>query len=242
MSKIIFFLGICCMALPAIGQTVFLQNVRISFERRTNMWAGLSGRFSEQMKERIPHYRTDNFTFISDGATSLYQPVNANTDQDRGGFFMLPAGQNIVYSDFEEDSYIAKKQVFEATFLIGDSLRDARWKIKNDFREIAGFKCRRATTIIMDSVFVVAFYTDEIIVPGGPESFCGLPGMIMGLVINRVHMSWYAGKVEMDVVDPQMIVPPAAENKVTYTEFYDKVKSVGTWGNNEQRITWMLHL
>lgn len=242
MSKIIFLLGICCMAFPVAGQTVFIKNVRINFERRTNMWAGLSGRFAEQMKERIPHFRTDNFTFISDGATSLYQPVSANTDQERGGFFMLPAGQNIVYSDFEKDRYIAKKQVFEANFLIADSLRNARWKIKNDFREIAGFKCRRATAIIMDSVFVVAFYTDEIIVPGGPESFCGLPGMILGLVINRVHMSWYAGKVETDVVNPQLITPPNSEKKVSYEEFYDKVKSIGTWGNNEQRITWMLHL
>ncbi len=77
----------------------------------------------------------------------------------------------IVFSDFANDKYIAKKHVFEKTFLIEDSLRNAKWKIKNDFREIAGFNCRRATTIIMDSVFVVAFYTDEITVPGGPESF-----------------------------------------------------------------------
>jgi GLPGLI family protein len=31
----------------------------------------------------------------------------------------------------------------------------------------------------MDSVFIVAFYTDQIVTSGGPESFNELPGMIL---------------------------------------------------------------
>ena len=41
------------------------------------------------------------------------------------------------------------------------------------------FLCRKALTKICDSVVVVAFYTNEIIPSGGPESFGGLPGMIL---------------------------------------------------------------
>jgi GLPGLI family protein len=48
---------------------------------------------------------------------------------------------------------------------------------------IAGFNCRRANAMIMDSIYVVAFYTDEILTTGGPESFSGLPGMILGVAL-----------------------------------------------------------
>ncbi len=48
----------------------------------------------------------------------------------------------------------------------------------------------------MDSIYVVAFYTDEILTTGGPESFTGLPGMILGIAIPHEHVSWFATKVE----------------------------------------------
>src|SRR5690606_22958752 len=126
-----------------------------------------------------------------------------------------------------------------------DSLRTAKWKITNDFREIAGFNCRRATTIIMDSVFVVAFYTDEIMIPGGPESFNGLPGMIMGLVINRLHTTWYATKVSVTGVNPASIVPPAKprSEKTTRKKLAEFLRSsFSNWGANMDRNIWSVEI
>ena len=51
--------------------------------------------------------------------------------------------------------------------------------------------------MVMDSIVVIAFYTDEILTSGGPESFNGLPGMIMGLAIPRLHTTWYATKLAL---------------------------------------------
>lgn len=208
MKKITLLSFILFFTHAAFAQSVIISKAKIEFERKVNVWASLSGRFAERIKSSSPQYRSSFFNFISDGSTAIYKP-SKSTETQSGFFSRSAASDNIVYSDYKKDISISKKNVYEKTFLIEDSLRNAKWKITNDFREIAGFNCRRATTIIMDSVFVVAFYTNQIMIPGGPESFNGLPGMILGLDINRLHTTWYATKVQVNEVDVNSIAPPA---------------------------------
>ena len=135
-----------------------------------------------QMKKQMPEFDVTYFNLYFDGNKTLYKPGReVQTTQKIPDWFKGPASDNIVYCDLQSGKTVAQKTVYEATFLIQDSLRNAKWKITNDTREIAGFNCRKATTVIMDSVFVVAFYTDQIVTNGGPESFNELPGMILGL-------------------------------------------------------------
>src|SRR5690348_12278557 len=222
------------------AQAIFLSKGKIEFEKRTNVWADLKGSFAEELKKSIPQFRTSYFDLIFDGDKTIYKPGRESTDRPVS-FFNAPANENIIYSNFAAGLYVAQKDVFDKTFLITDSLRHAEWKITNDFREIAGFNCRRATTIIMDSVFVVAFYTDEIMIPGGPESFNGLPGMILGLVINRLHTTWYATKVEVNSVNDKNIAPPAKGKKATNTELMEILKkSLSDWGTYALRNIWAI--
>ena len=87
-------------------------------------------------------------------------------------------------------------------------MRLITWKITDETREIAGYQCRRANAIIMDSVYVVAFYTDQIAVSGGPESFTGLPGMILGLALPHDNVTWFATKVTEMLVPEKDLAPP----------------------------------
>jgi GLPGLI family protein len=227
----------CAQSLSA--QTKFISKGKIEFERRTNVWADLKGSLAEQIKKVTPQYQSYFFNYEFDGNKSIYQP--GRESDAKPGFFGSPATDNEVYSDFSTGKTIAHKNVFEKSFLIEDSLRHATWKITNDFREIAGFNCRRATTIIMDSVFVVAFYTDEITIPGGPESFNGLPGMILGLVINRLHTTWYATKVEVNGVNEKDIVPPQKGKVTTNAELMETLKkSLSDWGDYANRNIWAI--
>lgn len=221
------------------AQTQFISQAKIEFERKTNIWAELKGSFAEEMKKSIPQYKTDYFNYQFEDNKSIYKP--GRESNDKPSFWGSPASDNEVFSDFTNGKYSAKKNVFEKTFLIEDSLRNATWKITNDFREIAGFNCRRATTIIMDSVFVVAFYTDEIMIPGGPESFSGLPGMILGLVINRLHTTWYATKIEVNSVNLKDIIPPTKGKKATNPELKETLKkSLSDWGEYANRNIWAI--
>lgn len=223
------------------AQSPFISKAKIEFERRTNVWADLKGSFAEQIKKVTPQYQSAFFNYEFDGNKSIYEPGRESDTKTSGFFGGAPASDNVVYTDFENGKSIAHKNVFEKSFLIEDSLRNATWKITNDFREIAGFNCRRATTVIMDSVFVVAFYTDEIMIPGGPESFHGLPGMILGLVINRLHTTWYATKVEVNTVNDKNITPPKSGKKITNTDILETLKkSLSDWGEYANRNIWAI--
>lgn len=222
-----------------VAQATFISKGKIEFERKTNVWAEMKGSFAEQMKKVVPEYRTSYFNYEFDNDKALYQP--GREVDNKTNFYSYPSTDNEIFSDYKNDKYVAHKNVFEKSFLIEDSLRKAKWKITNDFREIAGFNCRRATTIIMDSVFVVAFYTDEIMIPGGPESFNGLPGMILGLVINRLHTSWYATKVEVNEVNDKDIAPPKEGKKTNNTNLLETLKrSMSDWGDYANRNIWAI--
>ncbi|RYG04202.1 MAG: GLPGLI family protein, partial [Chitinophagaceae bacterium] len=94
------------------------------------------------------------------------------------------------------------------TYLVKDTIRKINWKITDETREIAGYECRRANAIIMDSVYVVAYYANQIAVSGGPESFAGLPGMILGLALPHENITWFATKVTEVTVPEKELLPP----------------------------------
>jgi len=103
---------------------------------------------------------------------------------------------------------------------------------------IAGFECRRANALIMDSIYVVAFYTDEISTTGGPESFSGLPGMILGLAIPHEHVTWFATKLYLTPVKETDFKIPVKGTKTTNTALKENLRSnLKDWGKyGEQYI------
>ena len=92
---------------------------------------------------------------------------------------------------------LSQKPVFEETFCWKTAPLLIKWKITNDLRTIAGYECRKAIGIINDSIAVFAFYSDELLINGGPEGVHGLPGMILGYGYSRLHATWFATKVEV---------------------------------------------
>lgn len=232
----IFFILMVFFLPPASlqAQKVFLEEGTIEYERRINVWATLEDtRYGEDIRTTTPQFRTDHFQLRFQNQESIWSFLRSGSKESFGS---LAALKNTVYTNWNQKKYIAIKDFFEENFTIADSLRNIRWKLTNDFREIAGFTCRRATAIIMDSVFVVAFYTDEIELSGGPEGFSGLPGAILGLVINRLHTSWYATKVEAKKI-PQLI-SPATTNALTRRELHEKLGRFSAQKTAEQSFNY----
>ncbi|HYM94322.1 MAG TPA: GLPGLI family protein, partial [Chitinophagaceae bacterium] len=151
---------------------------------------------------------------------------------------------NIWYSDYDQAKFVDQKSVFGDTYLLTDSLMNFDWKlVPNETREIAGFVCRKAQAIIFDSVYVFAFYTDEITVSGGPMGIHGLPGMILGITIPRMFTSWIATSLKINGVDTKIIQEPAKGKKKKATELKEAViKATSDWGNWGQQAVWGLFL
>ncbi len=206
----LFLSGILLAGLSSISQTThtpIIQAGTIEYEKRTNidrildsfyMKDGDASRtdFARLYKQTGPKIKVSYYNLSFDTLKSSYQLVSPVLT---GAHFLDKVVEdNIVETHFREGISFSKKQVFENVYTIKDSLRKVVWKITDEYRDIAGFQCRRANGLVLDSVYVVAFYTDQIVVRGGPESFWGLPGMIMGVVLPHEYTSWYATKVYLE--------------------------------------------
>ena len=163
---------------------------------------------------------------------TIFTPI-VDEDEKRNGWFDLQMASqfNTIYSDFNTSMSTAQKLVFEQTFLLKDTIRKINWKITDETRDIAGYPCRRANAIVMDSIYVVAFYTDKILVPGGPESFTGLPGMILEVALPHENVAWVATKVTETTIPENEIVPPKKGKPVNKQSLKETLnKAIGDWG------------
>jgi GLPGLI family protein len=215
---------------------IFLSTGKIEFEKRINQHALLdeNNSWTELEKKAISQFKTTYFDLLFTRNKCLYKPGREVQTKDRS-WGERPAQENVVYSDLDNGRSVSQKKVFEQLFLVQDSTRRIRWKITDENRVIAGFNCRRANAIIMDSIYVVAFYTDEILAQGGPESFTGLPGMILGVALPHQHVTWFATKVEAIPVSDAQVAPPAKGKKVDNATLYQTLKEVmKDWGKDGQ--------
>lgn len=237
MRTILLFLLINITLKAAAQQPVYLTEGRIEYEKRFNAHARLDAIYGsnestwkEMEKKRQPKFKISYFDLRFHNNTTLYAPGRENPDNAR--LRPEPAEDNIVYSDLDKQESIAQKTIFEEIFLVKDSTRSIRWKITDEKRNIAGFDCRRANAVIMDSVYVVAFYTDAIVTPGGPESFSGLPGMILGVALPYEHITWFATKVLSESVSTANLKAPSKGKKVDNKTLFETLnKSLKNWGS-----------
>lgn len=237
MKKIFCFLilAIATTQLHA-QQPRFITEGRLEFEKKINMYSMFEDdddpMWLDEYKKNNPQFKTLYFDLFFTDTKSLFKPGRENPEASN--MWTQPSEDNVVYTDFSNHSAISMKNVFEKTFLVSDSARTIRWKITDEKRTIAGFECRRANAVIMDSIYVVAFYTDEISTTGGPESFNGLPGMILGLAIPHEHVTWFATKLyltpvkESDIKAPQKGVKSTNASMKEYLQ--SNTKRWGKWG------------
>lgn len=237
-------LALFCIAyITTTVQAQFILKGKIEFEKTVNlhkrMEMGDEG-WGAEMKKNTPEYRHTYFNLLFTDGKTIYQP-GRESNEKANPWWDGPASENIIYTDVASGNFTASKQVFDQAFLVQDSLHKYKWKITNETRKIAGFECRKATTVIMDSVFVVAFYTDEIVTSGGPESFNGLPGMILGVVMPRLFTNWYATKIELEEVKESALTPPKKGKKTDIPGLQLQVqKSLKDWGNWGTKYMWQI--
>jgi GLPGLI family protein len=243
MKSAIYIIIVCLFITTSLKSqnTIFLSQGRIEFEKKVNLYAQVDDEdddtWKDLMKKMMPKFKTTYFDLEFNGNKTLFKPGRENTDNNK--LWQQPAEDNTVFTNLADSISTTQKNVFEQTFLLHDSTRKIKWKLTDETRNIAGFDCRRANALVMDSIYVVAYYTDQIITTGGPESFNGLPGMILGLALPHEHITWFATKVYADNITDTKLVPPTKGKKTTSSALLvtlqDLMKDWGKWGKRYQR-------
>ena len=222
----------------------FISTGMIEYEMRVNNHRMFGdGIFAEMFKDKLPNFSTYYYHLTFNDSKALYKFDRLN-EKDKIPWNNNSLEENIWYSDYSSQTFTNQKFIFDNTYLLTDSLIKINWKlIPNETREIAGFNCRKAQGIIFDSVYVFAFYTDEIIVSGGPMGIHGLPGMILGVTIPRMFSSWIATKLEINGVNTGIISMPTKGKKKVASELISTVeKATKDWGQYGQQVIWQLFL
>lgn len=241
-------MAFCLSNTTAYSQNAhFVKNGIIEFEKKANMFAILKRKIDKDnesyyqpaydaYKRDKPQFRTSKSTLYFNQDKSLYKWPEEEQMASNFGFdkdFLVEI-KNTIATNFNNQTSISKKNMFEDTYLVTDSLRKIKWKITDETREIAGYNCRRANALIMDSIYVVAYYSNQIAVSGGPESFTGLPGMILGLALPHENVTWFATKVTEVAVPEKDLMPPTkgkpTDNKGLGEIIKKTMKDWGTYG------------
>jgi GLPGLI family protein len=187
----------------------------------------------EMAKDHTPQYAISYNNLIFDSCHSIFLPGKESSERNE---YLGEDGppEDYIYSNFCTQEYIASREVFDARFLVKDSLSQIRWKIIGDSRDIAGYSCKKATAIVHDSVYLIAFFSEDIICPSGPASVCGLPGTILGLVVPRIHTTWFATSVKpLYETERRKLIPPEKGKPSNRKNLLKKLQETFTdWGKS----------
>lgn len=238
MKSILFILTTLIFATTATAQQ-FIEKAVVEYEVNTNLKKTMSNdSWDEMMKDNLSDLKISYYTYTFTDNKSIFK-FDRWSPKTRIPKYQKDADEeNTWYFDFGSNTMMMQKQIAGTNFVISDSIQNIEWKITNENREIAGYNCRKAVGKIMDDVYIFAFYTDEITIPGGPCSIQGLPGLILGLSIPRLYTSFVANKVDLTMTNASEIKPITA--KKTYgllglkKEFEEKTKDWFTYGDDKE--------
>lgn len=162
--------------------------------------------------DNTPESITQNFELFFDNEHTLMRTVEteeANTSQqtvrmrggrgNTGGMARVNTrnmgNQKTIYQNLATG--VSEIQVtIDDSYILVDTLDSITWRFTDEYRNIAGYECRRVNGSTKDSLYLIAFYTDQIPVSSGPALLHGLPGMALGLVIPEMHIHYWATSVD----------------------------------------------
>lgn len=226
------------------AQQQFITQGKIEYERKTNQHAFMdeSSVWDDMAKNNLPKFVTFYYDLTFKGDRTLFK-AGREPETKQAKYWGIFDSENTILTELDSNTSVTQRNIWGDNYLVTDSLRQVEWKITPEIRKIAGFDCRKAVGKVMDSIVVIAFYTDEIVTNGGPESFNGLPGMILGLAIPRLHTTWYATKLALVEVTDKDLAAPKKGKKMTGTTYSTEVKTIlKRWGDDAVKRTYQFLL
>jgi GLPGLI family protein len=214
----------------------------VSYERVSQMRA----RFNiNGVENDMPQTRKDNFVLTFGNNTSLWKAIEQENEDDHtaGGegvqIRMVVAGSNdVLYNNFETGKKVEKRELFDKTFIVDDSIRSLKWKMTGETKTIFNFTCMKATATsivkrtmmtmndgkterkeIEDTSNIIAWFTTSIPISAGPGEYQGqLPGLILEMDIKNGTQTYKATGFS-EKADLASIKEPTGKKHYTPEEF-----------------------
>lgn len=233
--------GLCIAAFSATAQ----QNQgKVTYTRTVKLqmsFAGMPG----GMEQQLPSSRTDKYELVFGNNQSLWKQGEQEQEEEpaMGGegmqIRMVVAGSNdVLYSNFDKSRKVEKREMFDRTFIVDDTITKLKWKMTGESKAILDHNCMKAEAVriskrmtmnmdngkmerkeIDDTAKVQAWFAMDIPVSAGPSEFQGqLPGLILELDVRNGDQVYKATSLT-DKADLSVIKEPTGKKKYTQEEF-----------------------
>lgn len=224
---------------------VFPTKARVEYEVKTNLRKQLGeSTWAEMMSNNLPPFKIAYYQYSFDNQKSLFKLNRFDESQKLPEWFKADDENASWFQDHSTNQIRYQKSMAGTPFVVIDSMPKLTWKITDENMVIAGFNCRKAITRLYDSVYVFAFYTEEIPISGGPCTVQGLPGLILAMTIPRLHTSWIATKVDVTQFDAASIKAPTNKKTYTFAEYQkylsERMKEWEQYYEDKNEIRMML--
>jgi len=215
------------------GKVIYERTIQLQMQFNDN----------NAISQVLPKTRTDKFELTFGNNQSLWKPAEEeieNSEFSGNGMqinIVGPGQNDIVFHDFNKARKVEQREMFDKKFIVEDSIRKLNWKLTGETQTILSHICQKATAQrigkrmqmsmdngkmerkeITDTSTIVAWFTNDIPVPAGPEVQGQLPGLILALDMNDGRMVYKAIEISPKF-DLAIIKEPTKGKKVTPEEF-----------------------
>jgi GLPGLI family protein len=238
-----YLLAAGSLFIAAISVQAQQKEGKVTYERTDKMEAHMNINGQEQV---IPQTRKSNFELHFANNQSLWKAVEQDNDEgmthgEEGGMQirMIVAGSNdVLYTNFETGKKTEKREMFDKTFIVDDSVHALKWKMMGETKSILNHNCMKATTTqikqstrmtmdngkmerkdVTDTSLIVAWFTSDIPVSAGPGEYQGqLPGLILEMDVSNGRQTYIATNIS-EKPDVASIKEPTGKKHYTPEEF-----------------------
>jgi GLPGLI family protein len=214
---------------------------KVTYQRTSTFQA----RFNINGEENVvPQTRKDNFELQFGNNLSLWKSADDNNDgmetmPDNGmQIRMIAAGSDdVLFTDLSAGTKTEKREMFDKTFIIDDSVRALKWKVTGETKTILDHPCMKAVATqvrqsmrmtmdngkmerkeVSDTMTITAWFTNDIPVSAGPAEYQGqLPGLILELTAGDRQA--YIATAISQKADIASIKAPSGKKHYTPAEF-----------------------
>ncbi|MCF6294380.1 MAG: GLPGLI family protein [Flavobacteriaceae bacterium] len=103
-------------------------------------------------------------------------------DKEEGGIILRirPNKNPIVFKDLRNGQFFMDERIMSKFYLVKDHIKIFNWSLKDNYKDILGYKCQEATTHYRGRDYR-AYFTTKVQLNTGPWKFGGLPGLILSV-------------------------------------------------------------
>ena len=228
MKKILFLILLFCPALvfsqPMEGRIRYLV---------TRHWTKMMSHLdymSKQSRERASYmwgnrseWKTYSNLYFNETQTKFELSEEKAEPEDEGGYSWRKE-MFFIKRDYAKNIQYDGRTLMGKPYLIEDTIATPKWRILNDLKEVAGHICMNAVMVdTLRKQRIVAWFAQDMLHNGGPESFHGLPGMILEIDVNDGAMILTADLIEMKKLSNELDPPAKLKGKKIKQADYEKI-------------------